>query len=105
MALAVIGERASGLYGNYERHHTDVKATAREVFRKAQKVLGDAKMRVSITGSGGMLLAKWLGVEFVQEVIASKRAVESLIPQTDVAIELGGEDIRSSTSTMASSSA
>ena len=88
--LAVIDENEHLVYANYERHHTDVKATAREVFRKAEKVLGDAKMRVSITGSGGMLLAKWLGVEFVQEVIASKRAVESLIPQTDVAIELGG---------------
>ena len=35
------------------------------------------------TGSGGMLLATWLDLEFVQEVIASKRAVETLIPQTD----------------------
>ncbi len=92
--LAVIDENEHLVYANYERHHTDVKATAREVFRKAEKVLGDAKMRVSITGSGGMLLAKWLGVEFVQEVIASKRAVESLIPKTDVAIELGGEDAK-----------
>ena len=92
--LAVIDENEHLVYANYERHHTDVKATAREVFRKAQKVLGDARMRVSITGSGGMLLAKWLDVEFVQEVIASKRAVESLIPETDVAIELGGEDAK-----------
>ncbi|MGN0054898.1 MAG: acyl-CoA dehydratase activase-related protein [Atopobiaceae bacterium] len=92
--LAVIDDNDHLVYANYERHHTDVKATAREVFRKAQKVLGDAQMRVSITGSGGMLLAKWLGVEFVQEVIASKRAVETLIPQTDVAIELGGEDAK-----------
>ena len=41
-----------------------------------------------------MLLAKWLDLEFVQEVIASKRAVETLIPQTDCAIELGGEDAK-----------
>ena len=92
--LAVIDVNDHLVYANYERHHTDVKATAKEVFRKAQRVLGDAHMRVSITGSGGMLLANWLGVEFVQEVIASKRAVEALIPQTDVAIELGGEDAK-----------
>ena len=92
--LAVIDDNDHLIYANYERHHTDVRATAKELFARAQKVIGDAPMRVSITGSGGMLLAKWLDLEFVQEVIASKRAVETLIPQTDCAIELGGEDAK-----------
>ena len=92
--LAVIDANDHLVYANYERHHTDVKATARSLFAKAREVVGDAPMRVSITGSGGMLLAQWLDLEFVQEVIASKRAVEVLIPQTDCAIELGGEDAK-----------
>ena len=92
--LAVIDDNDHLVYANYERHHTDVRATARELFARAQRVIGDTPMRVSITGSGGMLLAKWLDLEFVQEVIASKRAVETLIPQTDCAIELGGEDAK-----------
>ncbi|MDO4798635.1 MAG: acyl-CoA dehydratase activase-related protein [Coriobacteriales bacterium] len=92
--LAVIDANNNLVYANYERHHTDIRATARELFARARKVIGEAKMRVSITGSGGMLLATWLDLEFVQEVIASKRAVETLIPQTDCAIELGGEDAK-----------
>lgn len=92
--VAVIDEQNNLVYGNYERHHTDVKACAAAVLHKAQEALGNQKMNVAITGSGGMLLAKWLNVEFVQEVIASKRAVETLIPQTDCAIELGGEDAK-----------
>ncbi len=92
--LAVIDASGNLVYANYERHHTDIRATAKELFARAQRVVGDTPMRVSITGSGGMLLAKWLDLEFVQEVIASKRAVETLIPQTDVAIELGGEDAK-----------
>ena len=92
--LAVIDDNDHLVYANYERHHTDVRATAKELFVRAQRVIGDTPMRVSITGSGGMLLAKWLDLEFVQEVIASKRAVETLIPQTDCAIELGGEDAK-----------
>ncbi|OUO33981.1 2-hydroxyacyl-CoA dehydratase [Olsenella sp. An290] len=92
--LAVIDDNDNLVYANYERHHTDIRATAKELFAGARKVVGDAPMRVSITGSGGMLLANWLGLEFVQEVIASKRAVEALIPQTDCAIELGGEDAK-----------
>ena len=78
--LAVIDANDNLVYANYERHHTDIRATARQLFERAQRVLGGARMRVSITGSGGMLLAKWLDLEFVQEVIASKRAVETLIP-------------------------
>ena len=35
-----------------------------------------------------------LGVTFVQEVISCKSAVEHFIPQTDVVIELGGEDAK-----------
>ena len=92
--LAVIDDDNRLIYANYERHHTDVRATAKELFATARRIIGDAPMRVSITGSGGMLLAKWLSLEFVQEVIASKRAVETLIPQTDCAIELGGEDAK-----------
>ena len=92
--LAVIDANNNLVYANYERHHTDIRATAKELFARAKKVVGDASMRVSITGSGGMLLATWLDLEFVQEVIASKRAVEMLIPQTDCAIELGGEDAK-----------
>ncbi|MBR3225822.1 MAG: 2-hydroxyacyl-CoA dehydratase [Atopobiaceae bacterium] len=92
--LAVIDSNNNLVYANYERHHTDIRATAKELFARAQKVVGNASMRVSITGSGGMLLATWLDLEFVQEVIASKRAVETLIPQTDCAIELGGEDAK-----------
>lgn len=92
--LSVIDAHDHIIYANYERHHTDIRATARSLFEKARGVLGDVSMRVSITGSGGLLLAKWLDLEFVQEVIASKSAVEALIPQTDVAIELGGEDAK-----------
>lgn len=92
--LVVIDDANNVLYQNYQRHHTDVKATARELFVDAKKAIGDASLAVAITGSGGLLLSQWLDLDFVQEVIASKRSVETLIPQTDVAIELGGEDAK-----------
>ena len=41
-----------------------------------------------------MSAANFLEVPFIQEVIACKRAVEKYIPQTDVVIELGGEDAK-----------
>ena len=72
-----------------------MRATIAEVLQAAADAgYGDKEMTIAITGSGGLLLANWLNVEFVQEVIASKTAVETFIPKTDVAIELGGEDAK-----------
>ena len=89
--LAVLNDDNQIVYAKYQRHHTDVRACARDLFAGAATVLPTAQMTCAITGSGGLLLSQWLDLEFVQEVIASKRAVETLIPATDVAIELGGD--------------
>jgi len=92
--LAIMDEHNQVLWSIYQRHHSDVRATVAEVLEAAAAEYGSVPMTIAITGSGGLLLAKWLDVEFVQEVIASKTAVETFIPKTDVAIELGGEDAK-----------
>ncbi|MDO4890277.1 MAG: BadF/BadG/BcrA/BcrD ATPase family protein, partial [Coriobacteriaceae bacterium] len=92
--FAILDPQNNILYAIYRRHHADVRATVVEVLEEACARYGDNVMTIAITGSGGLLLAQWLGVQFVQEVIASKTAVETYIPKTDVAIELGGEDAK-----------
>ncbi|MCL1798936.1 MAG: 2-hydroxyacyl-CoA dehydratase [Eggerthellaceae bacterium] len=92
--LAILDEANETRYSIYRRHHADVRATIVEVLEAAAEHYGDEPMSIAITGSGGLLLAQWLGLEFVQEVISSKTAVEAFIPKTDVAIELGGEDAK-----------
>ena len=82
------------VFSVYRRHHSDVRATIVEIIDEALEAVGDGKATITITGSGGLLLANWLGVPFVQEVIANKTAIERIIPATDVAIELGGEDAK-----------
>ena len=47
--LAVIDDNDNLVYANYERHHTDIRATACDLFAKARRVVGRAPMRVSIT--------------------------------------------------------
>ena len=76
--LTVLNNANQIVYAKYQRHHTDVRACARDLFVGAASVLPEARMTCAITGSGGLLLSQWLGLEFVQEVIASKRAVETL---------------------------
>ena len=92
--LAILDAEDQVVWSIYERHHSDVRATIAQVLEAAAVEYGNERAALAITGSGGLLLAKWLDVEFVQEVIASKTAVETFIPKTDVAIELGGEDAK-----------
>ncbi|WP_179394538.1 2-hydroxyacyl-CoA dehydratase [Lacticaseibacillus absianus] len=93
--LVILDAHNQTVFARYERHYSDVKAASERVLREAMAALGpDLALRCMITGSGGIGLAHLLGLEFVQEVIACTKTVETLIPQTDVAIELGGEDAK-----------
>lgn len=82
------------IFQRYKRHFSDVKNTIIDLLTEAYDFFGDAEITLMMTGSGGVSISKWLSVGFVQEVIACSFAVERLIPETDVAIELGGEDAK-----------
>lgn len=92
--VVVLDDNNKILYSQYRRHYSDIKSTVLSLFDEVEKVLGNAEFTVVITGSGGLLLSKMLGLQFVQEVIANKTAIETFLPETDVVIELGGEDAK-----------
>jgi predicted CoA-substrate-specific enzyme activase len=82
------------VYARYKRHFADTRRTLRELLDEARAELKGLAVRASATGSGGISMAKWLGLPFVQEVVASTEAVRALAPGVDVAVELGGEDAK-----------
>lgn len=82
------------IYNKYQRHFSDIKSTIAKVIRDAYEKVKDADITVMVTGSGGLSVSKWLKVHFIQEVVACTNTIERFIPQTDVAIELGGEDAK-----------
>ena len=82
------------VFSRYERHMSNVFEKVAELMLQLYDTFKDIQTTVSITGSGGLSLSTLLGIPFEQEVIACSTAVESLIPETDVAIELGGEDAK-----------
>ncbi|UTC51384.1 2-hydroxyacyl-CoA dehydratase [Treponema sp. OMZ 855] len=95
----ILAADGSIVYSRYERHRADIRKTiivvVTEALDAAAKIYGDhAQLQVQVTGSGGLAVSKWLSVPFVQEVVAAAVAVQAKIPQTDVAIELGGEDAK-----------
>lgn len=82
------------LYKKYIRHYANILDTVYTLLKEAQVGREQAMVRVAITGSGGMAMADKVQVPFVQEVIAETKAIKALYPQTDVIIELGGEDAK-----------
>ena len=92
--IAVLDAQDKLLFSDYERHFANIQETLASLIRKAYDQLGDLSVSPMITGSGGLTLAKHLEVPFVQEVISVSTALEHYAPQTDVAIELGGEDAK-----------
>ncbi|MBQ7410139.1 MAG: 2-hydroxyacyl-CoA dehydratase [Clostridia bacterium] len=92
--IVILDKELNVVYSNYERHFSDTKTTLYNVLSKLVKDYPDNTFTMSLTGSGAIEIAKILDVSFIQEVIACKSAVEKLIPQTDVVIELGGEDAK-----------
>nr|WP_297873907.1 2-hydroxyacyl-CoA dehydratase [uncultured Blautia sp.] len=92
--IAVLNQQHELLFSDYERHFADIQNTLAKLLDKAYKALGAISVAPVITGSGGLTLANHLEVPFVQEVIAVSTSLQKLAPETDVAIELGGEDAK-----------
>lgn len=82
------------LFGEYRRHHAHTQKTLADLLREARDRIGPCKISAHITGSGAIGLSKVLGIPFTQEVVAVADALGRYYPQTDVAIELGGEDAK-----------
>ena len=92
--IALVDENNDIAFSDYERHFANIQETLSDLLGRAIFKLGAVHASPVITGSGGLTLAKHLGVPFVQEVIAVSTALQHYAPQTDVAIELGGEDAK-----------
>lgn len=92
--IIVMDKNQNTIYKDYQRHFSDTKNTVCNVLENLINLFPESKFTLALTGSGAMSASKFLGVEFIQEVISCKRSVEKYIPKTDVVIELGGEDAK-----------
>ena len=92
--IAILDKTNAVVFSDYKRHFADIQDTLSSLLGRAIYKLGTIFVSPVITGSGGLSLAKHLDIPFVQEVIAVSTALQDYAPQTDVAIELGGEDAK-----------
>src|SRR5574344_683699 len=99
--IAILNNDNKLIYSVYKRHRADIRKTIITEVNKALDFLEEKcpnkknqAISVKVTGSGGLSVSQWLNIPFIQEVIAATTAVKKIIPQTDVVIELGGEDAK-----------
>ena len=92
--VVVLDEQNKLLFRSYERHYSKARERAAETLRSISDKLAGQQVRMVITGSAGLGVAKAADIDFVQEVYATAAAVNQYIPDTDAVIELGGEDAK-----------
>ncbi|MFZ5944633.1 MAG: acyl-CoA dehydratase activase-related protein [Bacillota bacterium] len=92
--LIMLDEKLNIVFSHYQRHFSDIKQAVIQVLENIYKKDSECYVSLTVTGSGGFGIAKNLDVPFIQEVIACVNSVEAFIPETDIAIELGGEDAK-----------
>ena len=92
--MVVLNKNNKLIFSDYRRHYSDIKKTIVELFQETYSKIPNSQITMMVTGSGGMAVSRWMNIPFIQEVIACTHTVESYIPQTDVVIELGGEDAK-----------
>ncbi len=92
--VVILDENDRIVYTDYKRHYAETQKHTIELLRDAYNHIGNQPFTAMVTGSAGLSISSWLGVEHIQEVIACNTAIGRYIPHIDVAIELGGEDAK-----------
>ena len=92
--IALLDTEGKIIYSDYRRHRSSPQDTLSDILFDVIDTVGDKEVCINITGSGSINLGKALDIPFVQEVAAVARSLKHYYPQTDVAIELGGEDAK-----------
>ena len=92
--VAVLDDSGELVCSRYLRHRSDIRTTMADVLHDMVWRHGDLEGSVAVTGSAGIAVAEMLDLPFVQEVVATTRAVQDAFPQADCVIELGGEDAK-----------
>lgn len=92
--LVLLDDENNIIYENYCRHGAHTQETLAELLRDVKQKFGSITLSAKMTGSGSINIGNALNIDFEQEVVAVASALKVVAPETDVAIELGGEDAK-----------
>ncbi|MDR1464624.1 MAG: acyl-CoA dehydratase activase [Oscillospiraceae bacterium] len=91
----VVLDAATGetVWREYRRHHAKSRETAAEMLRRAAAA-ADGPVTLAFSGSAALKLTAAAALPFVQEVFATRLAVQERLGDVDAVVELGGEDAK-----------
>lgn len=92
--VVVMNERRELLHRYYGRHYSKVREKTAELVADLEPLLSGRPVCAAIAGSAGLGVSKLTGIAFVQEVYATRLAVDAFLGEVDAVIELGGEDAK-----------
>ncbi|HLE09566.1 MAG TPA: BadF/BadG/BcrA/BcrD ATPase family protein, partial [Thermodesulfobacteriota bacterium] len=91
----VLDENKNVLEEHYVRTKGDPLDTSLVMLEEISGRYGaDSIKLVAATGSGGKLIASYIGAQFTNEVIAQAKATEFFHPEVRTVIEMGGQDAK-----------
>lgn len=93
-AKIVVVDNGKIVHERYERHFSQVREKLLELFKNAYPFIRSRRFGCALSGSAGLGIAEAAKLPFVQEVFATAETVKKYEPDTDVVIELGGEDAK-----------
>ena len=76
--VVVLDEENKLLFRSYERHYSKARERACETLGSIEEMLRGKDVRLVITGSAGLGVAKAAGLDFVQEVYATAASVSGM---------------------------
>ena len=95
LKCVVLDENDTILYQSYERHYALIDQKVAGLLRQLRdRFPTENRVRISVSGSAGMGFAGQNGIPFLQEVYATRTAINRFVPGADAVIELGGEDAK-----------
>jgi predicted CoA-substrate-specific enzyme activase len=91
----VLDEDRNVLEEKYTRTQGEPLKTALTVLEDIVSRYGESAIKmISATGTGGKLIAPYLGAVFTNEVIAQAKGTEHFYPEAKTVIEMGGQDAK-----------
>lgn len=94
MKVILLSPSGEIIYKCYERHYSEIVKKSIEMLERVKSIVGEEQVEVAFSGSAGMGIADKSDIPFIQEVYATRLSAKEYLPQTDVIIELGGEDAK-----------
>ncbi len=82
------------IYKSYRRHFTRIVETITEILEELKLAIGNVPLNVCMTGSAAIGITERLNIQFVQEVIAVTKSLQTFYPKARTLIDIGGEDAK-----------